>query len=169
MHLGGLERLQRNPAGAPRGHRAVLGRGLHPDQHGQCRQRPRLDTLRRWGRPATLDAIPGAGQTLADAGTSPRYDDDEFSRTAGLFVALVPIVVVVGPWALIRYRFVRRATGAQEWLTRAGSLETFALRALVTLPLDRLEPLGPDVVSGFFRGDQATVRALAALDSRPTA
>ena len=79
-------------------------------------------------------------------------------------MALVPIVVVVGPWALIRYRFVRRATGAQEWLTRAGSLEMFALRSLVTLPLDRLEPLGPDVVSGFFRGDQATVRALAALE-----
>jgi hypothetical protein len=111
-----------------------------------------------------FDAISGAGQTLADAGTSLGMTIDEFSRMAGLFVALVPIILVAGPWALIRYRFVRRATNAQEWLTRAGSLEMFALRALVTLPLDRLEQLGPDAVSGFFRGDQATVRALAALE-----
>jgi len=113
---------------------------------------------------APFDAISGAGQTLADAGTSLGMTIDQFSRTAGLFVALIPIILVAGPWALIRYRFVRRATNAQQWLTRTGSLEMFALRALVTLPLDRLEPLGPDVVSGFFRGDQATVRALAALE-----
>lgn len=111
-----------------------------------------------------FDAISSAGQTLADAGTSLGMTIDQFSRMAGLFVALVPIVLVAGPWALVRYRFVRRATNARQWLTRPGSLEMFALRALVTLPLDRLEPLGPDVVSGFFRGDQATVRALAALE-----
>jgi hypothetical protein len=111
-----------------------------------------------------FDAISSAGQTLADAGTSLGMTIDEFSRTAGLFVALIPIILVVGPWALVRYRFARRATNAQQWLARTGSLEMFALRALVTLPLDRLEPLGPDVVSGFFRGDKATVRALAALE-----
>ncbi len=48
-----------------------------------------------------------AGQTLADAGTSLGMTIDEFSRTAGLFVALVPIIIVVGPWAFLRYRFVR--------------------------------------------------------------
>jgi hypothetical protein len=113
---------------------------------------------------APFDAISAAGQTLADAGTSLGMTIDEFSRTAGLFVALVPIILIAGPWALVRYRFVRRATNAQQWLTRPGSMEMFALRALVTLPLNRLEPLGPDAVDGFLRRDKPTLRALAALE-----
>jgi hypothetical protein len=111
-----------------------------------------------------FDAVAAAGQTLADAGTSLGMTIDEFSRTAGLFVALVPIVIVLGPWALLRYRFVRRATNAQHWLTRPGALELFALRALVAQPLDRLEPLGDGAVDGFLRKDKATLRALAALE-----
>ena len=43
-----------------------------------------------------FDAISGAGQTLADAGTSLGMTIDEFSRMAGLFVALVPIILVAG-------------------------------------------------------------------------
>jgi hypothetical protein len=79
-------------------------------------------------------------------------------------VALVPIIIIAGPWALLRYRFIRRATNAQHWLTRPGTLELFALRALVAQPLDRLEPLGDDAVGGFLRKDQATLRAFAALE-----
>ncbi len=111
-----------------------------------------------------FDAVAAAGQTLADAGTSLGMTIDEFSRTAGLFVALVPIIIVVGPWAVLRYRFVRRATNAKHWLTRPGALELFALRALVAQPLDRLEPLGDGAVDGFLRKDKATLRALAALE-----
>lgn len=111
-----------------------------------------------------FNAIAGTGQTLADAGTQLGMTIDEFSRTAGLFVALVPIILIAGPWALLRYRFVRRATNLQRWLERPGALEMFAFRALATQPLDRLEPLGPDTVTGFLRQDQTTLRALAALE-----
>jgi hypothetical protein len=72
-------------------------------------------------------------------------------------------------WALIRYRFVRRATNAQEWLVRAGSLEMFALRALVTLPLDRLEPLGPHVVNGFSAETRRPSARWPLSSSRPSA
>lgn len=111
-----------------------------------------------------FDAISAAGQTLADAGASLGMTIDQFSRTAGLFVALVPIILIAGPWALIRYRFARRATNAQQWLGRPGGLQLFALRALTTLPLDRLVPLGEDVVGGFLRADKPTLLALAALE-----
>ncbi len=111
-----------------------------------------------------FDAISAAGQTLADAGASLGMTIDQFSRTAGLFVALIPILLIAGPWALIRYRFARRATNAQQWLGRPGGLQLFALRALTTLPMDRLMPLGDDVVGGFLRADKPTLLALAALE-----
>jgi hypothetical protein len=40
----------------------------------------------------------------------------------------------------------------------------FGLRALVTLPLNGLEPLGPAAVDGFLRRDKPTLRALAAIE-----
>ena len=68
-----VERLQRDPRGAPSGRQPVVGDSIAVSMSG------------------------ASGQTLADAGTSLGMTIDEFSRTAGLFVALVPIIIVVGP------------------------------------------------------------------------
>ena len=77
-----------------------------------------------------FDAISSAGQTLADTGTSLGMTVDQVARTAGIVIAVVPIVIVLALWAIQRIRFIRRATAAQRWLARPGALELFALRAL---------------------------------------
>ena len=89
---------------------------------------------------------------------------DQVARTAGIVIAVVPIVVVLAVWAVRRIRFVRRATAAQRWLARPGALELFALRALTGQSLARLGALGPDPAGGFRRGDPPTLRALAELE-----
>lgn len=111
-----------------------------------------------------FDAISNAGQTIANAGTSLGMTVDQVARAAGIVVAVVPILVVVAIWALLRTRFVSRATTAQRWLDRPGALELFALRALTRQPLDRLEHLGPDPAGRFRSGDPATLRALANVE-----
>ena len=111
-----------------------------------------------------FDAVSSAGQTLADTGTSLGMTVDQVARTAGIVIAVVPIVVVLAVWAVRRIRFVRRATAAQRWLARPGGLELFALRALAGQSLARLGALGPDPAGGFRRGDPPTLRALAELE-----
>jgi hypothetical protein len=88
------------------------------------------------------------------------------SRAAGVLVAVVPIVLVLAVWAVLRIRFVRRASAAQRWLSRPGARELFALRALTRQRLDRLERLVGDPAGGFRHGDPAALDALAALELR---
>jgi hypothetical protein len=55
---------------------------------------------------------------------------DQVSGVVGVVVSVVPILAVLAVWAVVRTRFVRRATAAQQWLAQPGALELFALRAL---------------------------------------
>jgi len=69
-----------------------------------------------------FDAVSSAGQTLADTGTSLGMTVDQVARTAGIVIAVVPIIVVLAVWAVRRIRFVRRATALSAgWRDREGS------------------------------------------------
>ena len=72
-----------------------------------------------------FDAISSAGQSIADTGTSLGTTVDQVSRTVGVLTAVVPIVVVLAVWAVLRIRFIRRATAARRWLSRPGARELF--------------------------------------------
>jgi hypothetical protein len=111
-----------------------------------------------------FDAISRAGQNIANVGASLGVTVDQVSGVAGLVVAAVPILAVLAVWAVVRTRFVRRATAAQHWLAQPGALELFALRALSRQSLRRLERVGPDPAGQFRSGDRGTLRALADLE-----
>jgi hypothetical protein len=89
---------------------------------------------------------------------------DQVSSVAGVVVSVVPILAVLAVWAVVRSRFVRRATAAQQWLAQPGALELFALRALTRQSLRRLHRVGPHPAGRFRSGDRATLRALADLE-----
>jgi hypothetical protein len=111
-----------------------------------------------------FDAISRAGQNIANVGASLGVTVDQVSSVAGLVVAAVPILAVLAVWAVVRTRFVRRATAAHHWLAQPGALELFALRALSRQSLRRLERVGPDPAGQFRSGDRGTLRALADLE-----
>jgi hypothetical protein len=111
-----------------------------------------------------FDAISRAGQNIANVGASLGVTVDQVSGVAGLVVAAVPILAVLAVWAVVRTRFVRRATAAQHWLAQPGALELFALRALSRQSLRRLERVGPDPAAQFRSGDRGTLRVLADLE-----
>jgi hypothetical protein len=111
-----------------------------------------------------FDAISRAGQNIANVGASLGMTVDQVSSVAGVVVSVVPILAVLAVWAVVRSRFVRRATAAQQWLAQPGALALFALRALTRQSLRRLHRVGPDPAGRFLSGDRATLRALADLE-----
>ena len=111
-----------------------------------------------------FDAISRAGQNIANVGASLGMTVDQVASIAGVVVAVVPMVTVLAVWAVVRTRFVRRATDAQRWLAQPGALELFALRALNRSSLRRLERVGPDPAGRFRTGDRAMLQALADLE-----
>jgi hypothetical protein len=118
------------------------------------------------GLKSPFEALSGTGQRLADVGTSVASTVDTVARTAGIVVAVTPILLALLVWAFFRVRFVLRATAASRLVRTEGSLELFALRALTGQPLRRLAPLGPDLAARFRNGDAVLVRQLAALELR---
>jgi hypothetical protein len=111
-----------------------------------------------------FDAVSRAGQNITTVGTSLGMTVDQVSSVVGVVVAVVPILTVLAVGAVVRIRFVRRATAAQRWMSRPGALELFAVRALRRQPLRRLERVGPDPAGGFRSGDRTTLRVLADLE-----
>lgn len=119
------------------------------------------DTLR-----GPFDSLSGTGQQLADVGTSLGTTVDSIARVTGLVVAILPIVLALLFWVLVRFRFVRRATAARRLARSSGALELLALRALTRQPLRRLARLGDDPAGRFRDGDPVIVRQLADLELR---
>jgi hypothetical protein len=102
-------------------------------------------------------AVSGAGRSAQDA-----------VGTLATVLAVVLVVLTVG-WLLLKWlpwrlRYAREAGAAQRLLAGTPDLEVLAARALATAPLSRLAAL-PDGTGGAWRaGDQAALRALAALE-----
>jgi len=78
----------------------------------------------------------------------------------------VPIVLVVFVWAVLRGRFIRRATAAQRFIDEAADLDLFALRAMARQPMSRLARVCDDPAGAWRRRDPETIRALAVLELR---
>jgi len=111
----------------------------------------------RAGRAGT--SIEQAGSDLVDAVTN-------LALILGWVTALVPIVLVVLVWALLRGRFVRRATAAQRFIDSAADLDLFALRAMATQPMHRLAVISDDPTGAWRAREPETIRALALLELR---
>jgi len=108
---------------------------------------------------ATGADIAGAGQQLGEA-------VQHLALVLGLLVAVLPVVLVVGVWLLLRVRFARRATAAQRFIDADADLDLFALRALARQPMHRLARISDDPAGAWRTKDAQVVRALAMLELR---
>jgi hypothetical protein len=105
-----------------------------------------------------------AGTSIEDAGTGLVEAVTDLATVLGWVTALVPILVVGLLWAMLRGRFVRRATAAQRFIDDAADLDLFALRAMARQPMRKLATISSDPTGAWRRGDQDTIRALALLE-----
>ena len=83
----------------------------------------------RRGSPRRSGPRPGPGTEIEKAGTDLVTAVERMALVLGLTTALVPILLVVAFWFVLRLRFVRRAGAAQRFLDAAPDLDLFALRA----------------------------------------
>lgn len=113
-----------------------------------------------------FDSAGDAARTLAQAAADAQTAVGRAALLAGIGVALWPIVLAVGAWAVHRWRWARRAHAVRRVLDGPGGVDLLALRALASSPIPRLAAVGPDPAGGWRRGDPATVAALAALTLR---
>jgi hypothetical protein len=89
---------------------------------------------------------------------------ERLATVLGWSTALVPIVLVAALWATLRGRFVRQASAARAFIDADADLDLFALRAMARQPMHRLARISADPAGAWRRGDEAVVRALAALE-----
>jgi len=108
----------------------------------------------------------GAGTTIEQAGTDLVAAVDHLATLLGWVTALVPIVLVLLVWGLLRLRFVRRATAAQRFIDSSADLDLFALRAMAHQPMHRIARISDDPTGAWRVRDQEVVRALALLELR---
>lgn len=108
----------------------------------------------------------GAGTSIESAGRDLVAAVSHLALLLGWVTALVPILVVALVWALLRVRFVRRATAAQQLIDDAADLDLFALRALAHQPMRAIARISADPAGAWRRRDPATIRALAVLELR---
>ncbi|WP_010202703.1 hypothetical protein [Salinibacterium sp. PAMC 21357] len=113
-----------------------------------------------------FDGASDAGATLENAGQSQQDAILATATTVGLFIAVVPVLLILLVWLLPRLRFARRATEAKRLLSMPGGAELLALRALSTYKLADLAEISPEVASLWRAGDPAIVAKLAQLQLR---
>lgn len=119
------------------------------------------DDLQGW-----LNQAAGSGTKLKNAGLSMSSTIDTLANLLGWLTALLPIVLVVGCWAVLRWRFVRRATSAQRFIDATEDLDLFALRAMTNQPMTALARISDDPAGAWRRRDADVIRALATLELR---
>ncbi|HEX5522742.1 MAG TPA: hypothetical protein VFX53_04790 [Pedococcus sp.] len=107
-----------------------------------------------------------AGTSIEQAGKDLVSAVDSLALLLGWVTALVPIVLVVFVWAVLRGRFIRRATAAQRFIDEAADLDLFALRAMARQPMSRLARVCDDPAGAWRRSDPEMIRALAVLELR---
>ena len=115
--------------------------------------------------------LTSAGQQVAGIAASGRDAGDRlagFASTAGWLVALVPIVLVLVPWLLLRLRYARRAAGMRELAAAPAGVELLALRALTNQPLHALTRVSDDPVQAWRGGEPEALYSLAQLELAAT-
>lgn len=115
---------------------------------------------------APFHDVAGVGGNIEDAGSQLVAAVTHLANVLGWVTALVPVIMVASVWALLRGRFVRRASAAQRFIDDAADLDLFALRAMTTQPMRKLARISEDPTGQWRRGDPQTIRALALLELR---
>ncbi|QIM20815.1 hypothetical protein G7075_06145 [Phycicoccus sp. HDW14] len=113
---------------------------------------------------APFRSAAGVGEDFASAGRDLVSAVERFATVLALVTAVAPVVIVLGTWLVLRWRFVRRATAAQRFVDAAPDLDLFALRAMANQPMQRLARISDDPAGAWRRGDREVVRALAVLE-----
>lgn len=86
--------------------------------------------------------------------------------TAGIALALGPILLYWLGWLPRRVRFVRNASARQRFFDADADLQLFALRALAGQPVHVFATISADPVGGWRAGDRRIITELAALELR---
>jgi hypothetical protein len=116
----------------------------------------------RLGGPFT-DAA-GAADAIRRAGVQQQETVSTLALVLALVVALVPVLLVLVPWLVVRYRFARQAGAAQRFIDSDADLRLFALRAMALQPMHVLARVSDDPVGAWERRDGEVVRSLALLE-----
>ncbi|MFI6216839.1 hypothetical protein ACIBCD_32990 [Nocardia brasiliensis] len=107
-----------------------------------------------------------AARSIAEAGHDQQDLVGDLALALAIGLSVVPLGLVLFVWLPLRLRWIRRAATATRLRSDPGGRDLLALRALTHQPLRRLDRIDPEVVTAWRRGDDATVRALAALELR---
>lgn len=91
---------------------------------------------------------------------------DRLALTLGLSTALVPIVLVVIPWLVLRSLFVKRAAATSQLVRSNNGTSLIALQALAQQPVRDLLAIDSDPAAAWRRGDELVVARLADLQLR---
>ncbi|WP_246002732.1 hypothetical protein [Nocardia tenerifensis] len=107
-----------------------------------------------------------AAHSLAEAGSDQQAVVDDLATALAIGLLIVPLGLVLFVWLPLRIRWIRRAATARDLRAVPGGRDLLALCALANQPLRRLDRIDADVVDAWRRGDDDTVRELAALELR---
>jgi hypothetical protein len=113
-----------------------------------------------------FDGAGGAAEQIAAAGQAQVEAVQSLAFWLGLAVGAIPVLVAVGVYLPLRWRFVREATAGRRFVDSTTDLDLFALRALARQPLHRLARISDDPAGAWRRRDPEAVRRLAALELR---
>ena len=115
-----------------------------------------------------LREVSGVGTDIAAAGTDLVTAVERVALISALTTALIPIVIVGAVWFVLRFRWVRQATAAQQFIDSSADIDLFALRALSRQPMTRLARISDDPAGDWRRGESRVIRELAELELADT-
>lgn len=113
-----------------------------------------------------FEGVAHAGGSLVSAGDTLESSVNRVATLVGSLTALVPIILVLGCYLLVRVLRARRAGAMARFRDAEGSVDLLALRALVNQKPTRLATVGADPLSAWRGGDQEQIAALAAMELR---
>ncbi|WP_306233851.1 hypothetical protein [Agrococcus beijingensis] len=108
----------------------------------------------------------GSADQLSAAGVALTGAVDTLAATVGTALWVLPTLLVLLVWLLPRLRFITRARRSRALSQTREGRDLLALRALVGQPMPTLLTTVPDPVAALRAGDEASLRALAALELR---
>jgi len=112
---------------------------------------------------APFDGASEAGAALESAGQSQQASVEAAATAVGLFIGIVPVILILLVWLLPRIRFAIRAGEAQRLVATPGGADLLALRALTTLNMTELARVSEAPAAEWRAGNSATVARLAQL------
>lgn len=112
---------------------------------------------------APFDGASEAGAALESAGQSQQASVEAAATVVGLFIGILPVILILLVWLLPRIRFAIRAGEAKRLLATPGGADLLALRALTTLNLTELARVSEAPAAEWRAGNSATVARLAQL------